>query len=66
VLLIEVLTAEAAADVNALVEPLGYLVHRLDAEGPRQLPEVAPAAGTNLMLATAEDWDRIRAAPAEG
>jgi FkbM family methyltransferase len=64
VLFIEVLTAEAAAEVNALVKPLGYLVHRLDAEGPHRLSEIAPAPGTNLLLTTQADWDRLRAAPA--
>jgi FkbM family methyltransferase len=60
VLLVEVLTPEAAADVDSLVRPLGYLVHRLDSTGPCRLERVEPAPGTNLALAVAEDWGRLR------
>jgi FkbM family methyltransferase len=53
-LLIEVLTAEAAAQVDAIVRPLGYVVHRLDAAGPSRLDAVEPAPGTNLFLCSTE------------
>lgn len=51
-LFVEVLTAQAAAELDALVRPLGYLPHRLDPEGPRRLESVQPASGTNLLLCT--------------
>ncbi len=58
-LLIEVLGAEAAAQVDAMVRPLGYQVYRLDEDGPRRMDRVVPAPGTNLFLCTPEAAARL-------
>lgn len=54
VLLVEVLTEAAAADVDALTRHFGYQVYIIDAGGPRRLERPTAAPGGNLLFCTAE------------
>jgi FkbM family methyltransferase len=65
-LFVEVLTPAAAEQVDALVRPHGYVVHRLDPAGPARLERVQPAVGTNLLLATETASARLIAALRDG
>ena len=53
-MLVEVLTPEAAAGVEAIVRPLGYRTYRIDPEGPRRIAAVEPAPGGNLLFCSSE------------
>jgi FkbM family methyltransferase len=58
-LLIEVLTSGAADQVDRLTRPFGYVVYRLDQDGPRRLDAVAPAPGTNLFMCSPETAESL-------
>ena len=58
-LLIEVLSSAAADEVDRLTRPFGYVIYRLDQDGPRRLYEVAPAPGTNLFMCSPETAERL-------
>ena len=58
-LLIEVLSSGAADEVDRLTRPFGYVIYRLDQDGPRRLDTVAPAPGTNLFMCSPETAERL-------
>ena len=58
-LLIEVLSSGAADQVDRLTRPFGYVVYRLDQDGPRRLDAVAPAPGTNFFMCSPETAERL-------
>ena len=58
-LLIEVLSLGAAYEVDRLTRPFGYVVYRLDQDGPRRLDAVAPAPDTNLFMCSQETAERL-------
>ena len=64
-LLIEVLSTGAADEVDRLTRPFGYVVYRLDQDGPQQLDAVAPAPGTNLFMCSPETAEQLIEKPTD-